>query len=470
MNYIAITREGDSDKISVNGLQNPIYLGDKNPNFVKWSKNRCTIVFVGMFTIHRDNNDRIIVYSLPKYFPKEKCNIDHLDEIKDCLKKICQVVEDLRAKGKEFDDEEYLFDPYEEGIRSKPVNRVELAEFILEDYMQYGLYVKDLTETIRGGGGRTNWAKTVTHITPLFQKNTPMYLELMNKRHIIDENDVISIIHANVVNQCLEFMNALLFDGIDYIDTEELGGDLSMYSSVINSQITYVFKERDINLFKALEAWCANTRYYRNYAGVTCFDRVWEWVNDSVWGNTEHPESKNPIYHIGNTDYEGKGEAIPDTIRIVKNAENKCCTYIFDSKYYTVSRIQKKEIIGYPNNSDIVKQVAYLKLIKSQYGEGEYYNSFLMPESSENCGDVEGEYFKIPERDWFRRIGFVKPGSFSLDISNLSDEIREDEKEKMVGIVLVNPDKLYNRYLEKYKAEEVELRRTTQVIEESIIS
>ena len=285
----------------------------------------------------------------------------------------------------------------------------------------------------------------------------------MNNHHIIDENDFMSIIHANVVNQCLDFMS-ILSDGIEHIETEPMGDTLDMYSPVINSESTYVFKERDINLFKALEAWCEKTRFYKNYAGVTCFDRVWEWVNDSVWGNIEHPESDNPIYHIGNTDYEGKGDAIPDTIRIEKDIEDKCTTYIFDSTYYTIDKTypqkgkEEKKIVGFPSNSDIVKQVAYLKLIKSQYGEGDYFNSFLLPEYHERCSSDEKELLIVPESDWFRRIGYVLPGKFSLPIS---PKTKQDGEEEKVGLVFVDPDKLYDRYLKGYHASDEELKRTT---------
>lgn len=457
MNHIAIVREGDNDNISLDNYQ--FFLRDVKPNFVKWSKKNCTIVFVGMYTIRR-NNDSITIYSLPKYFPKEKCNKDNLDEIQNHIKKICRVIEKLRLEGKTFDDEEYLFNPYELRLSKEIVNRVELAEYIIEDYLQNGLYIKQLTETIRGSIGRTNWAKTVAKINPMIQRDTPLYLELMNRHPIIDESDFISIIHANIINQCLEFMGNLISNGIEYVETEALGDDISEFASIISAQSTYVFKEREINLFKSLEAWCSLTKYYENYAGVTCFHKVWEWVNDSVWGNIDHPNSSNPIYHIENNEYFGKGESIPDTIRIEQIPNKKIFeTFIFDSKYYTINYINpdNHQIDGFPANSDIVKQMAYLKLIKSQYKSENYYNSFLLPESSEKCKKNEQEWFVIPEKEWFKTIGFVKPGSFNFPNIELKNSSNNEDK---IGIILVNPDKLYDRYLNEYHAKYNELLNT----------
>ena len=471
MNDLAIIRDGDDDDNNRTLKGDIITLRDHRPDFVKWEKSKCTIVFVGMYTIKQNNNEYITIYSLPKYYPvpEDKYTSEHISKVQHHIKKICEVVEKLkkeklkeekRKKKNIFDDEEFLFDPYayDQNVKTDPVNRFELAEYIIEDYLQNGLYVKDFTETRKGGFGRVGWGRTVAKIQPVIQDDGPVYLDLMNRHHMIDENDLISVIHANVLNQCLDFIGPLISDGIEYIDTEPLGEDLSHYSSTINARSTYVFKEREINLFKALEAWCDCTRFYKNYAGVTCFDRVWEWVNDSVWGNTEHPESERPTYHIAQKNYSGGGEAIPDTIRIEDN-EGEKEVFIFDSKYYTIKSIDSKnsQIYGFPANSDIVKQVAYLKLIKSQYSAKYFYNLFLLPESYDNCEGEEKGAFRIPSGKWFTTIGFVKPGAFNLDL-NRRDE--ENDDEERVGIIFINPEKLYERYLKGSEAEYSDLSET----------
>ena len=467
MNHIAIFREGDEnkplavDKTLDNGTS--LKLGEIKPIFAKKGK----VSFVGLYTIKADRDkNNITIYSLPKYFPKSKCNLDNLPEIQEQIKTICKVIEKLRKNGKTFDDEEYLFEPYQLKGSKETVNRYELAEFIIEDYLQDGLYVKNLTEIRKGGIGRTSWGKTVSKVQPIIQNGSPIYLELMNKHQIIDENDFISIIHANVVNQCLDFIGPLISSGIEYIDTEPLGKDLSAYSSAINSRSTYVFKEREINLLKALEAWCSSTRYYENYAGVTCFDRVWEWVNDAVWGNIKDPESGKPAYHIGEERYSGAGEAIPDTINIhqVPGADDKE-VYIYDSKYYTANYVGPKDgekvILGLPANSDIVKQVAYLKLLKSQFKAKAFYNSFLLPEHCKTCKDEVKEFFKVAQDKWFSVIGYAVPGKFNLELAEAENP---NEDENKVGVVLVNPDKLYAKFLNGEKVSIEELKATEQYL------
>ena len=448
MRHIAIVREGDSASDFLK------LLSVEKPEFFK----RGSIVFVGMYTLKR-NNEITVLYSLPKYYPKQKCNLENLPEIQKHIKTICRVVEKLRSEGRKFDDEEYLFDPYEQGQSKKAVNRYELAEYIIEDYLQNGLYVKDIIESRKNGPGRTSWGKTVAKLQPVIQNHAPVYLEMMNRYRVIDENDIISLIHANVVKQCLDFLGIPVCNGMEYLETEELEEDLSCYSSTINIRSTYVFKEREINLFKALEAWCETTRYYKNYAGVTCFDRVWEWVNDSVWGNVKAPNSGNPVYCVNNIKYRGRGEAIPDTIRIEKG-ENQPEVYIYDSKYYCIEHIYgDKSVKGWPANSDIVKQVAYLKLIKSQHVADAFYNSFLLPESLEGCGD-DKENFGIPDGQWFSVIGYVEPGAFNLKLDMKPNE----EKEKRVGLIIVKPEKIYDMYLSGRKAAYSDVRDTSKYI------
>lgn len=452
MYHFAIVREGEKDD---NLYEGGPRLQDIEENFVKSG----IIVFVGMYTLRKDN-ETITIYSLPKYYPRNQCTEECFPNIQNHIKKICKVVEELRKIGKNLNDEEFLFDPFEHNTEEKKVNRCELAEYIVEDYLQNGLYVRDLTETKKGGVGRTVWGKTVTKIQPIFQNNIPIYHELINRHHRIDEDDLIKVIHANVLNQCIDFMGPLISYGIEYIETEPLGENLSDFASIIKTQSSFIFKEREINLFKALEAWCTSTRYYKNYAGVTCFDRVWEWVNDFVWGNIKHPESNNPEYNIYNKTYRGNGDAIPDTVRI-EEIGDKNEVFIYDSKYYTVKKLISKDkyshIEGFPANSDIVKQVAYLKLIKSQYVANKYFNAFLLPETSELSMEEENEMFTVPYDKWFSTIGYVKPGDFNLPLSTVE---KMDDSEEKVGIIIINPDKLYDKYLKKIKANKDDLCET----------
>lgn len=495
MSKIAIFRERDDDKAKNNA---GIYLGDINAGFIKKNK----VAYVGTYTYKTEKGD-LNVYCLPKYFPIDKCNEQNIAEIRKHLALVCKVIEQLRAEGKSFENDEYRFDPYEiEEVKSK-VDRFTLAEYIIDDYLQYGLYTKDLTEIRKNGVGKTSWGKTVSRIQPVIQDGAPVYLDLMNRHHFYDENDLISIIHANVLNQCIEFVGDLISDGVEVVNTEDLGDDLSEYSSLINSRSVFVFKEREINLFKALEAWCASTRYYKAYSGTTAFDRVWEWVNDAVFGNVgSEKESDPPIYSVDDYDYAFHSEtskAKPDTIYV---DVEKPRLAVFDSKYYVPKFIKNEngnKVYQYPANVDIAKQVAYLKQIKSiidddkkisdrskdndDRGQFRYSNAFLFPYSSSaydvaledgidgwcvRIGHVKGSVFRCLDEEIRRRMEIEADNDSEDDSSDDKDNSDKKVDYDKIDVYVVDPEKLYKRYLSGDVVQNDDIGRIVDLFETSV--
>ena len=78
---------------------------------------------------------------------------------------------------------------------------------------------------------------------------------------------------------------------------------------------------------------------------------------------------------------------------------------------------------------------------------------FVKPQSGRgSCGisGMEGKY-------WFTTVGYVKPGAFNLKIVAHDEENDDEEK---VGLIFINPEKLYERYLKGSRAEYAELLET----------
>lgn len=151
MEKIIIIREGDYDPFSFD--ERKIHLHMIKPEFFKWTGSKFENVFVGVCSIIIDEQ-KVVLYSLPKYYPKSRCKREHLDDIKEVLKKICRVAEKLKQehpKSKIFSDTDSFFEPYKLKDKVQNVNRVELAEYLIEDYVQNGLYVKDVLVTKKMG-------------------------------------------------------------------------------------------------------------------------------------------------------------------------------------------------------------------------------------------------------------------------------------------------------------------------------
>ena len=97
MKKTIIIREGKFDPFKFNDEK--IYLHTIKPEFFKWNGQKFENVFVGVCSLKIGNCDAIL-YSLPKYFPEEKCEEIYLDEIKKVLKTICRVAEKLKKDKK----------------------------------------------------------------------------------------------------------------------------------------------------------------------------------------------------------------------------------------------------------------------------------------------------------------------------------------------------------------------------------
>ena len=129
--------------------------------------------------------------------------------------------------------------------------------------------------------------------------------------------------------------------------------------------------------------------------------------------------------------------AIPDTI-YYKEEDSRL--YVYDSKYYTIKNVKKaaddKEsgtVTGLSSNSDIIKQVAYLKGIKNSlkkvYREPEISRYiFLLPYYDKNYKTDDKTY----DNGLFSRTGYVKPGNYDRLVEdndqNGNDQLTDDDR------------------------------------------
>ena len=193
---------------------------------------------------------------------------------------------------------------------------------------------------------------------------------------------------------------------------------------------------------------------------------MWEQVNDAVWGNRRKKDAKSstPRWYFGDDKdgVRGGGNAEPDTIRIEPESESKDKRelYVFDSKYYVMRGYSEKDgLIGYPANQDISKQVAYYQRIKSKYNAKGFHNIFLLPESKDIPEVFKDRIDSIGETEWFVNVGYVEPGDFDYDEWLEPNKTVDSTDDNKVSVVLVDPVKLFEKYLKDSKASVEELKK-----------
>ncbi len=440
-----ITREGDKPEADIYS-----FLKRRN-GYIRKGK----VQFVGCCRF--DKGDTVI-YSLPKYCPDSM--LTDVKAAREYMTLVCRVIERIRSRTDALDDDEVdsVFDVTVPHEKRKRVDKYALSEYILRDYIIHGLYVKKDIEKQRAGRGKTLWGATVRRCAPIIDRGTVIYPDTVNRRVIDDPSDIMTMLHAAAVNRSAKFLSGISDIRVEPVRTAaELGDDLSGYCGLIARRSASVFEERTLNLFRALEAFCGATRYYREDSGTTVFHRVWERTNDYVWGTPGKWESGNPRYHFKEREpLNGKGDQIPDTVHIIKRNEHAEKIHIFDSKYYA----PKENGNGLPANSDIVKQISYYMFIRKEAGGDALIrsNSFLFPMNDGFRALARGH---IPNgKNWYSHAGYVRRGEFVQFRGKTADDASDndfDNLEKWVGMIIVEPEQLYRRYLKGEPIEPDEL-------------
>lgn len=405
-------------------------------DFVDRGKN----CFVGIFY---DVENNISIIGVPKYYQGSVTELNTEDENKllQHIKLICEMIEHIRLDSNFAD---YRYNPYEDNEEVR-VNKMNLAEFLIQDYLEYGLYGLFQNCYTTDGTGINDWRKTVETEIPIINDDMVIYDSIIGRKSQYNQNDIISKIHAAVIREVLGLLvdEKYQFVQIDDVEGLESWTDISQYLAVLYQRLNITFVERGKNLIKALIAWCGltvNNEQY--YIGSTSFEHVWEYAINRVFGNIDNTKSGCPFYYKltgeAHTKYEGRGDLIPDSLRVEDNSRTKYF-HIFDAKYYVWKEKDEELQIEYaPANSDISKQIGYYYYLNKLYGSKNrtFTNSFLAPASLID-----------EEDDWFSYWGYAQQnGTRDKEIVKKLEDKEDVPKvinlEKVV-IFLVNPTRLY---------------------------
>lgn len=419
--------------------------------------NRDAFSFVGVFYSSSNN---ITVIGYPKYLSYSGDNLTTEDKKKilSHMDLVCQAIELSKAGIRKSAVNENRFNPNNDEDNEASVNKYLLADYILMDYLKYGLYSKYTINHGKKAGGNINWNRTVNYTFPIIDRDV-IYLDTINS-YKEEMSNLITEIHGCIVNQCAKIMcTSEKYNNIELPNVNfnfNIETDLSTYAQMLLKNISYVFTNREIALFKALITWCSISKFYEKYIiGVTAFDRIWEYVNKEVFGNITNTALGTPSYHIKGKTYTAIGEEIPDILRVFQNkGEGYFC--ILDAKYYCIELVGKNNSIkGAPANSDIAKQVQYYYHLKQIYknndlGNIHFSNSFLVPNFIDSS-DMLYEYIGYVDQSKEANMEVVDK------IKDLLSEKKDGGKDAFVTIYQVDPTKVYRCFIKGQKTNDLEM-------------
>lgn len=439
------------------------YMVDNGLLSINGKKESERLRFVGSF-IKELKNCTISFYCFPKYLKQERiCNCRKMSDIIKVILRTNYAYDFLHSA-------EYVEN--ESHTTSEKIACNKLATWLVADYSSNGVFCIKENRT-SPHKGKINWTRTISKKIPLMDGDDIVYANPIRK--YIDHNDemLLSKIHRTAVVEAIEYLRKCGETvRVNEPDAEiDMKSKLVKYSGIVKKYQRIVFAEREIKLFRALEAWCNKySKYYEKPIGTVSFELVWEDALREVFGNIPKGFSFGaPEYRLG-VDENGAekkqmvdNDSIPDIINIFKEDDNGKFL-LLDAKYYTGmigsktnSKFTLKEgyqwIIGFPGYKDIAKQYDYYQTLVDEYGLSEGINAFIIP-----WYDVEGidympknsDGYEKPE--WARYLGYAYKGDIDHEKDSVWQKMLEiglDNKvktssEMRILVVQVEPSWLYS--------------------------
>mgnify|MGYP004697620781 CR=1 FL=1 len=379
----------------------------------------------------------IVVYGrVLKCYPKY---INSCDNPIVQMKQILKVLEKYNAK-------EQVIKLYNESDDGGSFNLLAVMLYLLQDYYDNGIYIKNVDIVETNGAGEILWDRTINETFSYISNNRPYYIELQTKKRISDEYDFIRRLHACILTKFSKELEESDLPELFNIVTVELSeeslddlGDDDYILYRIQNELNVQYNTRKQLVLKAMYAYIAQKASFNNIDsfsiyGTNSFNLVWEKVCAQNFGNVlysklselplgvcdEYKDSKDstlieiidrPIWHRTSGDIsDGESDTLrPDLIRIYECGDSgEYCFGIYDAKYYNIDfhrNTSDYRIIGQPGVGDVTKQylyqLAYDDFITKQ-GYKYVQNMFFCPDE---VGDKEYGWVQM---DMLRQIGGKK--------------------------------------------------------------
>ncbi|WP_346962241.1 LlaJI family restriction endonuclease [Clostridium sp.] len=390
-----------------NGLKEILKILD-DKKIVKFNfRNEIQFSYVGIVIV----NDKPI-FVLPKY---TICR--NKEEKKSELKNIIKLLNEFseREKLDTSDIENIALE--QEALEN---NLISIISFLLEDYIENGIYQNEIDSTEFNGDGDINWDKTIDQIHPIVINDQWFYTDLITNRSTVDSDRFITMLHGKVINECIDFLNKtglneFLNYEVDIIENalEDLE-EIDRIESEIDKEVTIQFNDRKRRVLYAIKSYIdkksgtSDTRLL--LYGTRNFKWIWEVICGYVFDNEFTKQGKkskyeiygieSPKWYIDNkSDLEvndkndiemQKNRLTPDILKLVVDDDIRCLL-ILDAKYYNI-RLNGNRLEGNPGIEDITKQYLYHSALTKYIADkkiNKIINAFLFP--TQNDTYVQGE-------------------------------------------------------------------------------
>lgn len=266
--------------------------------------------------------------------------------------------------------------------------------YIIRDFVARGYYKEGIVEYASSKRGKINWNRTIKQKKPVIQDTDVFYLDFITKKNVINENDLITLIHQYCVYTSFIKIGWLF---TDYKPPKPaIPFHRQWFSSALMAKLNNTFNDNNKALFqnmlkivreepdKGLE--CTDYSY-----GTYSFEHTWEHMIDTVFGIVDKDRyfPRTQWNLVRNNQLYDSTKLEPDTIMLYKDN-----IYVLDAKYYRYG--WTKHAGDLPKSESINKQITYAEYIDQQEelksNNTELYNAFIMPFDKLQWADEKAEH------------------------------------------------------------------------------
>ena len=292
------------------------------------------------------------------------------------------------------------------------------ALWLIRDYENNGLYNESIHNYRVDKKGVINWSKTIRTQNPYISNNRLVYLDFIVKEKRNDLNNVILLIQKYIIEKCLDNIG-WLYPNVNIEKGNKLPYNYNTCINILKKELRLInidnIKQLIINMIEFLKyAGKEKSHQKLKEYKTKYFMNIWEDMLSEVLGNENANEYYPNAYWVIERNTINASNLRPDII-----LKNKCNVYVIDAKYYKYGITGN--VIDLPQSSDITKQLLYSEYIKSNYGNINAYDAFILPYEGHN--DI---YFK-----------FVGNATINIDGFN----------EKKVVCILADTKKIMKQYV-----------------------
>lgn len=245
-----------------------------------------------------------------------------------------------------------------------------IAEKIIQNFLQYGLYKEKEEVVDLHSKGKINWKKTINYKQP-FLNNKIIYANIFRKHtNYFIEGQV-----QEIQKWCLSYISKVvgIFFSFRYPNVNLNYGKKQMIS-ILENALSQTNQDEQLETLKLLKDFIKQVNFLEveeNHTGIKShrFEYVWQDLIDTIWIEDKYkylPQAQ--YYNLEDKPFNYSVKPLlPDTIVEGQNGK----IYVLDAKYYRIGHL--------PDQYNIFKQVRYGEYVNIVSGRKDIINAFVLP-------------------------------------------------------------------------------------------